>query len=83
MENQIDILQTSDTKTVAFLLCKDIKILKIIRDDPHRIIFCLPQNREVKTLLQLYWANQAQVNPRDLFDKFDYLLDLIHRDYDV
>lgn len=83
MENRTDILQTSDTKTASYLLSVGIPLTKIIKNNPQRIIFCFPQNDDVKRLLQQYWTNKALVNPRALFDQFDYLKDLIHRDYDV
>ena len=83
MENQIDILQTSDIKTSAYLLSAGVSLVRIIKNNPQKIVFCFPQNQEVKRVLQLYWTNKAQVNPRNLFDNFDYLKDLIHRDYDI
>lgn len=83
MENQIELFQTSDTKTSAYLLTAGLSLSKIIKSDPRRVIFCFIQSEELKKLLQLYWTNRAQVNPRSLFDNLDYLKDLIHRDYDV
>lgn len=83
MENNIELFTTSDTKTSAYLLTCDISLIKIIKDNPHKIIFAFEQNGNVKKLLQEYWTNKARVNPRKLFDNLEYLKDLIHRDYDI
>ncbi len=83
MENQIELFTTSDTKTSAYLLTCDIPLVKIVKENPHKIVFGFHQNEDVKRLLQQYWTNQAKVNPRKLFDSLDYLKDLIHRDYDI
>ncbi len=40
-------------------------------------------SNDLRKALQDYWTNQASVNPRLLFDNFDYLKDLLHRDYEV
>lgn len=83
MENQTEIIKTADTRTASYLICVNIPLIKIIRNNPQRIVFCFPQNEEVKRLLQLYWTNKAQCNPRLLFEKYDYVLDLVHQDYDI
>ena len=83
MENQIELFKTTDIKSSAYLLTKGISIVKIIKTDPRKIIFCFQDSTNLKELLQQYWTNRASVNPRLLFDNFDYLKDLIHRDYEV
>lgn len=83
MENNIEIFTTSDTKTSAYLLTCDVPLIKLIKDNPRKIIFGFQQTSEVKKFLQDYWTNKAKVNPRKLFDNLDYLKDLIHRDYDL
>lgn len=82
MENQItELFQTSDIKSSAYLLSEGIPLNKFIADNPRKIVFCFLNTEKVKTLLENFWANQASTNPRLLFEKLDYLKDLIHRDY--
>lgn len=83
MESQTELLKNSDTKTSAFLLTEGIPLVKIIKNDPRKVIFCFPNTNKVKELLSRYWTNKATSNPRLLFDNVDYLMDLIHRDYEI
>ncbi|KKQ92222.1 MAG: hypothetical protein UT17_C0003G0245 [Candidatus Woesebacteria bacterium GW2011_GWB1_39_10] len=83
MEKQTELFKTSDIKSSAYLLTEGISIVKIIKSDPQKVHFCFPNTPEVKNLLQRYWTNRASANPRLLFDNFDYLKGLIHRDYEI
>jgi len=83
MENQIELFKTTDIKSSAYLVTKGLSIVKIIKTDPRRIIFCFPDTSELKKLLQEYWTNQALVNPRLLLENLDYCKDLVHRDYEI
>lgn len=83
MENQTKTLDTADTHTASFLLSKGVKLIKVIRDNPQRVIFCFPNNSEVKKLLEDYWNDETTVKPRLLFECLDHLKDLIHRDYEI
>jgi hypothetical protein len=83
MENQVDLFKTTDIKSAAFILTTGISMVKIIKTDPRKIIFCFTDTNDLREALQQYWTNRASVNPRLLFDNFDYLKDLLHRDYEV
>lgn len=83
MQNQVKFLKTADIKISSFLLSKGASLLKLIKDNPQKIIFCFPETNETKSQLKDYWNDQAIVNPRILFEKLDYLKDLIHRDYEI
>jgi hypothetical protein len=83
MENQTELFKTTDIKSSAYLLTEGLSIVKIIKSDPQKIVFCFSDTDQAKELLQQYWTNKALVNPRSLFENFDYLKDLIHRDYEV
>ncbi len=83
MKNQIDIYRTSDTRTSAFLLCNKIPLLSLDSDDPRKIFFCFQNSDEITKLLSTYWSDRAMVNPRLLFEKLDYLKDLIHGNYEI
>lgn len=83
MEKETELFTTSDTKSSAYLLTEGVSIVKIIKSDPQRVLFCFPNSAVVKKLLQEYWTNKASANPRLLFDNLDYLKDLIHRDYEI
>jgi len=83
MENQIDIYRTSDTKTSAFLLCNNIPLLSLDNDDPRKVFFSFQNSDEVAKLLSAFWSDQAIVNPRLLFEKLDYLKNLIHGNYQI
>lgn len=83
MEKQIDYHQTTDIKTSAYILSEGISVSKIITDNPEKIIFCFPNTQKVKDLLKRYWTNRASTNPRLLFDNFDYLKGLVHRNYQI
>ena len=85
METHIDysnILTTSDLKTSAYLLCVGIQMFDVTREQ-NRAVFSFVNNDQVREYLKDYWSNNATVNPRLLFEKLDYLKDLIHRDYQV
>lgn len=83
MENQTNIFKTSDIKISAFLLCKDIPLLELDKENIRKIFFCFQNSNEVAKLLNVYWSDQATVNPRLLFEKLDYLKDLIHGNYEI
>lgn len=83
MENQIELFKTTDIKSSAYLLTIGVSLIKIIKSDPRKIIFCFTDSTELREALQQYWTNKASVSPRLLFDNFDYLKDLLHRDYEV
>ncbi|MFA6446314.1 MAG: DUF5659 domain-containing protein [Candidatus Paceibacterota bacterium] len=83
MENQTKTLDTSDIRTSCFLLSSGIKILKVIKSNPQKVVFCFPNNPEIKKLLDDYWNDKATTNPRLLFECLDHLKDLIHRDYEI
>lgn len=83
MENQTELFKTTDIKSSAYLLTKGLSIVKIIKTDPQKIVFCFPDSNQSKELLQEYWTNKGLVNPRSLFDNFDYLKNLIHGSYEI
>jgi hypothetical protein len=83
MENQTELFKTSDIKSSAYLLCEGLSITKIIKGDAQKIVFCFSDLEKAKELLQKYWTNKALINPRSLFENFDYLKGLIHRDYEI
>lgn len=83
MENAIEYLKTADIKTSAYLLVKGIPLVSVQKDDPRKIIFCFVNEEKVRSLLNDFWSGKALVNPRALFEKLDYLKDLIHRDYEI
>lgn len=83
MENQTDYYQTTDIKTSAFILSEGISISKILTANPQKIIFCFTDTKRLKELLKKYWANKALTNPRLLFENFDYLKGLVHRNYQI
>lgn len=83
MKNQTELFQTSDIKSSAYLLCKGLAITKIIKGDTQKVVFCFSGPEKVKELLQEYWTNKASVNPHSLFENFDYLKGLIHKDYEI
>jgi len=66
-----------DIKTASFLLASNIPLVKVIKDNPKKVVFYFSDTKEVKQLLEQYWQDQAVVNPRLLFEKLDYLKDLI------
>ncbi len=82
MENN-KTFKTSDIKTSSFLLSVGVELLKVIKDEPQKVIFCFADSNEVKEYLNSYWQGKALVNPRTLFEKLNYLKDLIHRDYEI
>jgi hypothetical protein len=83
MENQTELFKTSDIKSSAYLLCGGLTITKIIKSDAQKVVFCFSDSEKAKKLLQKYWTNEAPVNARTLFENFDYLKGLIHRDYEI
>lgn len=85
METKIDfsnLLVTSDLKTSAFLLASGVEIFETTKEQ-NKLSFCFVNTDKVKQFLKEYWGNSATVNPRLLFEKLDYLKDLIHRDYRI
>lgn len=83
MEKTTNTFKTTDIRTSAFLLSKNVQLTDVIKDNPRKILFCFPDTILVKTLLKNYWKDQASVNPRVLFESLEQLKDIIHRDYEV
>ena len=83
METKTDysnILTTSDIKTSAYLLACGIELFDTTKEQ-NKLNFCFVNSDKVKGFLKDYWGGRASVSPRLLFEKLDYLKDLIHRDY--
>lgn len=83
MANTNRLYQTTDTKCAAYLLTESVPLSSLNKANPRRIVFCFPDNPAVQSLLRRYWANLARVNPRLLFDNYEYLKDLIHQKGDI
>lgn len=83
MIKQTELFESTDIKSCSYLLSRGVSIVKIITENPQKIIFCFPDTDEVKQFLKEYWTNKGSANPRLLFENFDYLKGLVHRNYQI
>lgn len=83
MENQTDTYQTSDIRISSYLLTAGIPLIRVVKDDPRKIVFCFSPSSKTQSLIQKFWTNQAKCNPRELYDNMDYLKGLIYNDYSI
>lgn len=83
MTNERNKFQTSDIKTSAYLLSKNIPLDGIDKKDPRKVIFSFSNTNQVTNLLKEYWSGIASVNPVKLFESYEHLKDAIYRDYDI
>ena len=81
MEKIKNSFATSDIKITTFLLCSGIPLQKLVKDDPRKIVFCFEDEEAVSKVISSYWSNEAMVDPKQLFDCWDYLKKLIHGDF--
>lgn len=72
---------TPDLKLSTFLLSSGILLSSVSKDDPKKIVFNFENDDSIPKLIEAYWNDEAVVNPKQLFQCWDYLKKLIHGDF--
>jgi len=79
MENQQKFI-TTDFYTAAYLLANDFKLLGINKTNPQRFCFLFFDQKNRQKLLEDFFNNQAQVEPRQFVTAIKELKSLMYND---
>ena len=81
MRNKVIHFTTYDLNLSAVLLCENIPLVKITKNEDKKALFHFEHTEKLNKLLQDYWDQKLKVNPQELFSNLKQLKNRIYSNY--
>lgn len=81
MRNKEIHFTTYDLNLAAVLLCHDVPLDKITKNEEKKALFHFKHTEKLNKLMQDYWDQKLKVNPQQLFSNLEHLKNPIYSNY--
>ena len=70
----------SDFYLASFLRAKDFRLLNIIKDNPHRVLFVFEDTKDRQNLVEDFLYGRSFIEPKSFVSAIKELKQLLHSD---